>query len=56
MLNSDINKCCDEAEEKHDISLFLKSNALRKCIKQKSEIIKSLDSTIEKLEDEKKHM
>ena len=26
-LQKDVEKCCDEAEAKHDISLFLKSNA-----------------------------
>ena len=55
MLNCNINKCCDEAEEKHDISLFLKSNDRRKSVKEKNEIIKSLDLTIKKVEDGK-HM
>ena len=29
-LEQDVEKYCDEAEEKHVMSLFLKSNALRK--------------------------
>ena len=45
-LQKDVEKCCDEAEAKHDISLFLKSNALRKTIKEKEQDVKDLYSAI----------
>ena len=34
-LQKDVERCCVEAEAKHDISLFLKSNVLRKNVKKK---------------------
>ena len=42
-LEQDVEKYCDEAEEKHDMTLFLKSNALRKTIKDKKQVVKDLD-------------
>ena len=42
-LEQDVEKYCDEAEEKHDMTLFLKSNALRKTIKDKKKVVKDLD-------------
>ena len=53
-LEQDVEKYCDEAEEKHDMSLFLKSNALRKTIKDKKQVVKDLDFSISKLEEEAK--
>ena len=53
-LEQDVEKYCDEAEEKHDMSLFLKSNALRKTIKDKKQVVKDLDFSISKLEEEGK--
>ena len=53
-LEQDVEKYRDEAEEKHDISLFLKSNALRKTIKDKKQVVKDLDFLISKLEEEAK--
>ena len=41
-LEQDVEKYCDEAEEKH-MSLFLKSNALGKTIKDKKQVVKDLD-------------
>ena len=41
-LEQDVKKYCDEAEEKH-MSLFLKSNALGKTIKDKKQVVKDLD-------------
>ena len=43
-LQKDVEKCCDEAEAKRAISLFLKSNAFRKTIKEKEQVVKDLDS------------
>ena len=45
---------CDKAEEKHDMSLFLKSNTLRKTIKDKKQVVKDLYFSISKLEEEAK--
>ena len=41
-------------EEKHGMSLFLKSDALRKAIKDKKQVVKDLDFSICKLEEEAK--
>ena len=54
LLKQDVEKYCDKAEEKHEISLFLKSNALRKTIKSKKQVVKGLDFSISKLEEEAK--
>ena len=40
-LEQDVEKYCAEAEEKHDISLFLKSNVLVFTVRQKVFHIKS---------------
>ena len=40
MLNKDVNACCQEGEEKHEISFFLKSYALRKQSKKKRTLLK----------------
>ena len=53
-LEQDDAKYCDEAEEKHDMSLILKSNALKKTIKDKKQVVKDLDFPISKLEKEAK--
>ena len=39
-LEQDVEKYYDEAEEKHDMSLFLKTNALRITIKDKKQVVK----------------
>ena len=39
LLNNDIEKCCTETEERHDLSLFLKGNAMRKAVKEKNALI-----------------
>ena len=54
LLKQDVEKYCDQAEEKHEMSLFLKSNALRKTIKGKKQVVKGLDFSISKLEEEAK--
>ena len=51
-LVQDVEKYCDEAEEKR---VFVsKSNALRKTIKDKKQVVKDLDFSISKLEEEAK--
>ena len=52
-LEQDVEKYCDKAEEKH-MSLFLKSNTLRKTIKDKKQVVKDLYFSISKLEEEAK--
>ena len=54
MLNKDIDACCQEGEEKHEISYFLKANALRKTIQEQGDIVKTLDDAISNLEKKKK--
>ena len=54
MLNKDIEDCCKEGEEKHEILYFLKANWLRKTIQEKENLVRSLDGTIVNLEKEKK--
>ena len=54
LLKQDVEKYCDKAEEKHEMSLFLKSNALRKTIKGKKQVVKGLDFSISNLEEEAK--
>ena len=44
MLNKDISACCQESEEKHEISYFLNANALRKTIQEKEGIVKTLET------------
>lgn len=46
VLNNDVDACCQEGEEKHKISYFLKAYALRKTIQEKEDIVKTLDDTI----------
>ena len=41
-------------KEKHEISYFLKANALRRTIQEKEDIVKTLDDAISNLEKEKK--
>ena len=53
-LEQDVEKYCDDVEEKHDMPLFLKSNVLRKTIKDKKQVVKDLDFSISKLEEEAK--
>ena len=53
-LEQYVEKYRDEAEEKHDRSLFLKSNVLRKTIKRKKQVVKDVDFSIFKLEEEAK--
>ena len=48
MLNKDIDDCCKEGEEKHEILYFLKANWLRRTIQEKE------NGTIVNLEKEKK--
>ena len=54
MLNKDIDPCCQEGEEKHEISYFLKANALRKTIQDKEDIVKILDDAFSNLQKEEK--
>ena len=54
ILRKDIDACCQEGEEEHKISCFLKANALRKRIQEKEDIVKTLDSAISNSEKEKK--
>ena len=56
LLNEDAESCCKEGEAKHDISFFLKANALKKTIKEKEELVQSLDDAIVKLEKDKKKL
>ena len=53
-LEQDVEKYCDEAEENHDMYLFLKSNAVRKTIKDKNQMARDLNFSISKLEEETK--
>ena len=53
LLNKDIDKCCKEAVEKYDISLFLKANDMRVAVKEKKSILEDLDSAIKNLEKDK---
>ena len=54
MLKKDIEHCCKEGEEKHEILYFLKANWLRKTIQEKGSLVRSLDGAIVNLEKEKK--
>ena len=54
MLNQDNDTCCQEGEEKHEISYFLKANASRKTIQEKEDTVKILGDAISNLEKEKK--
>ena len=55
LLNKDIEKCCTEAEERHNLSLFLKGNAMWKAVKEKNALfISDLDKAIENLEKGRK--
>ena len=54
VLNKDIDACCQEGEEKHEISYFLKDSALRKTNQEKANIVKTLDNAISNLDKEKK--
>ena len=54
MLNKDIDACCQEGEEKHEISYFLMANTLRKTIQEKEDIVKTLEYAISNLEKKKK--
>ena len=53
-LEKDVEKCCDGADAKPDIPLFLKSNALRTSIKEIEQVAKDLDSATINLEQEVK--
>ena len=46
LLNKDIDKCCKEAAEKHDISLFLKSNDMRVAVKEKESLLEDMQLKI----------
>ena len=54
MLKKDIEHCCKEGEEKHEILYFLKANWLRKTIQEKENLIRSVDDAMVNLEREKK--
>ena len=54
MLNKDIENCCKEGEEKHEVLYFLKANWLRKTIQEKENLIRSVDDAMVNLEREKK--
>ena len=53
-LTKDVNTYYDRGEDENDISLLIKSSAIRKSISSKQELIKNLDLAIRKLEEEKK--
>ena len=52
MLNKNIENCCKEGEEKHEILYFLKANWLRKTIQEKENLFTSLDGAIKEREKE----
>ena len=54
MLKKDIENCCKEGEEKHEILYFLKANWLWKTIQEKENLIRSVDDAMVNLEREKK--
>ena len=54
ILNKDIEDCCKEDAEKHEIQNFLKANWLRKTIQEKEDLVRLLDGAIVNLEKEKK--
>ena len=51
-LNKDVEKYSFEAEDKEDLSILSEANAIRKTVMEKQKSIKSLNSTIAKLEKE----
>ena len=53
-LTKDVNTYYDRGEDENDMSLLIKSSAIRKSISSKQELIKNLDLAIRKLEEEKK--
>ena len=52
VLNIDVEKYSFEAEEKQDMTLLSKGNALRKSITEKQELVKTLHDAIVNLENE----
>ena len=55
-LNKDIIKYSFEAEEKSDLTLLTKANALQKAVTEKEQTLKSLNKAMEKLEEECKDL
>ena len=53
-LIEDVNTYYDRVENESIMSLLIKTNAIRKSISSKQELIKNLYLTIKKLEKEKK--
>ena len=53
-LTEDVNTYYDRVENESIMSLLIKTNAIRKSISSKQELIKNLYLTIKKLEKEKK--
>ena len=51
-LNKDVEKYSFEAEDKEDLSILSKANAIQKTVMEKQKSIKSLNSAIAKLEKE----
>ena len=54
LLNKDMKECLDKGEASHDVTIFLKANALRKAISEKKETMGDSDEAIQKLEDDHK--
>lgn len=52
VLNKDIEKYSFEAEEKRDMDILSKANALRKAVTEKRELVKTLGNAVENLEKE----
>ena len=50
----DVDKCCREGEQQHDIANFLKANELRRASKLKESTFKDIDIKIKNLEEDLK--
>ena len=53
-LTKYVNAYCYRAENESDKSLFTKANDIRESISSKEELMKKVDLTMKKLEEEKK--
>ena len=51
-LNKEVEKYSLEAEQKEDLTILSKANAIRKTVVEKRQLAQSLESTIEQLEKE----
>ena len=53
-LKEECKRCYDEAEKKSDVAMLVAGNGMRKKIKEKKELILTLEGSVTKLEEEKK--